>query len=121
MNKHVLVIDDEIEGLNLMCLLLNEAGFQVSKARTTSEALATMQKSPVQTILLDIFLGDENGLAFLPKLKDLHPNVPVVILTGVGYDHTMIKTALNNGACTYFSKEIWMENIIPLLKQLIPF
>lgn len=99
--------------------LLNEAGFEIVRAKSTTEALDQMNKDKIHAVLLDIGLEGEDGLTFLPKFKILYPSVSVVILTGIGYDNTKIKTALENGASGYFSKETGLENIIPLVEQLM--
>jgi DNA-binding NarL/FixJ family response regulator len=119
LKKRVLLIDDEDLMLDLFQELLKEAGFEIVRAKNTSEALAQMQKHSIDAVLLDIGLEGEDGLTFLPKFKQVYKTVPVVILTGIGYDNSKIKTALENGASGYFSKETGLENIIPLVEQLM--
>jgi DNA-binding NarL/FixJ family response regulator len=117
--KRVLLIDDEELMLDVFQDLLKEAGFEIVRAKNTTEALDQMKKDKIHAVLLDIGLEGEDGLTFLPKFKALYPLVPVVILTGIGYDNSKIKTALECGASGYFSKETGLENIIPLVEQLM--
>ena len=55
----------------------------------------------------------------IKKLKKLYPKIPVVMLTGHGYDNTMMKTAMIKGATSYFSKENDLENLAEMLEYLI--
>jgi DNA-binding NtrC family response regulator len=117
--KRILIVDDEKATVDVACHLLSEAGFETVGARNSKDAMSEMKKKIAHAILLDIYLGQENGLAFLIKFKEEYPHVPVLILTGIGYDNSAIKTALQNGASGYFSKETGLENIIPVLQRLI--
>jgi len=104
--------------LELSCDFLNEAGFATSEAGSTAEALDEMAKNPVHAVILDIKLPDKDGLAFLHEMKKLYPKVPVVILTGSGYDEILMQQALRNGASAYVSKDTDLENMVAAVKRL---
>ena len=78
-----------------------------------------MERQPADVVLLDIELTDGNGLDFLLKLKRCWPDVPVVMLTGLGYDETLVRHALKNGASGYVSKGVGMENVVVKVKQAL--
>ena len=117
--KRVLIIEDNLPFANVTCEFLQQEGMQTDIAGNTAEALAAMKKNLPNIVLLDIHLGGEDGLTFLPGLKKLYPDVPVVVLTGLGYDTAMIKTAVDNGAATYFSKDNDLQDLVGLLDRLI--
>ena len=112
-------MDDNSSYVDVACEFMKEAGLESAGAGTTAAALAEMKKTPPQAVLLDITLEGEDGLAFLPKLKELYPNVPVVMLTGHGYDNAMMKTAMTKGAAGYFSKENDLNDLVEMLERLI--
>lgn len=118
LDKRILVVDDDPSTMECICSVLKEAGFETTCAGNTVDALASMTSTSSNAMLLDINLFGESGLDFLPKFKKLHPGVPVVMLTGLGYDNSIIKAALQNGASGYFSKETGFENLIPVLEKL---
>jgi DNA-binding NtrC family response regulator len=118
-DKAVLVVEDEVEMSKLIDYSLKEAGYKPVVAQSTQEAMARLNEGSFKGLLLDIALPGESGLEFLPKFKKLYPNIPVIILTGLGYDNTMMKTALDQGAAGFFSKETGIENLIPVVKHLI--
>lgn len=117
--KRVLVIEDNLPFANVTCEFLQQEGMETTIAANTAEALAAMGKRQPHIVLLDIHLGGEDGLTFLPGLKKLYPSVPVVVLTGLGYDTAMIKMAIDNGAATYFSKDNDPQDLIGLLDRLL--
>ena len=117
--KKVLIVDDEPLILKMTSEFLGDAGFETVTASSTSEALTEIEKGGVDAMLLDIRLPDEDGLVFLPKFKKLHPEIPVVMLTGAGYDDTMMKEALKLGAAGYVSKDTEMENMILAVKRVL--
>lgn len=117
--KRVLIVDDEPLVVNVSKDFLCEHGFDSASAATASEALQSMSENPSDLMLLDINLPDANGLTFLGEFKKRHPNTPVVILTGSGYDATMMHEALQSGASGYLSKETDMENMLATVKNLL--
>jgi DNA-binding NtrC family response regulator len=119
MKKRIMVLDDEELIRDAFRDLLKDAGYETISAKDPQEALEQMLSNPADVLLLDLSLGAEDGLEFLPKFKALYTGVPVVILTGIGYDNAKIKTALERGAAGYFSKETGLENIIPALERII--
>ncbi len=117
--KHILIVDDEALIVEATTEFLHEEGFETSSAKTAVEALQQLGKNPVDVMLLDIKLPDEDGLVFLQKVKKQYPQLPIVILTGSGYDETLMKTALDNGASGYVSKGTDMENMVIAIKRLL--
>ena len=117
--KRVLIIEDNLPFANVASEFLQQEGLQTAIAANTAEALASLEKQRADVVLLDIHLGGEDGLTFLPDLKKRYPGVPVIVLTGLGYDTAMIKTAVEHGAANYFSKENDMQDLVGLLARLL--
>lgn len=86
--QSVLVIDDSIDTLVLQKIVLGQAGYEVLTAESAEEAIQILSeiKEP-DLILLDMNLGDMNGIEFLIMLEEKRPeiiqHVPVVFLTGM--------------------------------------
>ena len=117
--KRVLIVEDDDAFAGLACEYLEKENVDAGSAANTAAALASMKMNPADLVLLDIHLGGEDGLAFLLVLKKLYPKIPVVVLTGIGYDNAMMKVAMRNGAATYFSKENNFQDLIGLLERLL--
>ncbi len=117
--KRVLIVDDEPLVVEVTKDFLQEEGFDTSSAGTAVAAIQSMAKEPADLMLLDISLPDQNGLKFLVEFKKNHPHVPVIILTGSGYDDTLMHEALKSGASGYVSKDTDMENMVITVKRLL--
>ena len=117
--KRVLIVDDDPLILEVTSEFLQNEGFETATAGNAGAAIEEMKKEPAHVILLDIKLPDQNGLEFLGKLKAQYPEVPVVMLTGSGYDEDMMQKALQNGASGYVSKETDLENMVVAVKRLL--
>jgi DNA-binding NtrC family response regulator len=79
---HVLIIEDD----DLQYEIYQEAleAYELTQARSGSEALAIIAKKPPEIILLDhILASGQLGLDFLPQFRELLPYVPVVVISGV--------------------------------------
>jgi len=112
--KRVLIVDDEAAVVTMICDFLKEAGFETVGVNTTAEAQAELEVNMVDVVLLDIQLPREDGLTFLRKIKEVYPDLPVVMLTGAG----MMQTAFRYGASGYFKKNTDFGEILNLVKRL---
>ena len=80
--KTVLVVDDE-RSLRLLCRVnLELDGHVVHEAGTLAEARALIEQEPPDVILLDLHVGNEDGLELLDELEALDLPVRVVLLSG---------------------------------------
>ena len=80
--KTVLVVDDE-HSLRLLCRVnLELEGHVVLEAKTLAEARALIEREPVDVILLDVHVGNEDGLELLDEVEALELPVRIVLLSG---------------------------------------
>ena len=78
----VLVVDDDA-AIRFLCRVnLELDGWAVHEADAIERARKTLAKTPVDIVLLDVHVGVESGLDFIAELRERHPGVPVVLLTG---------------------------------------
>lgn len=78
----VLVVEDEPFALEALCELLGGAGFAVCGVTNITDALAELQRNPVQVLLSDIVLGDESGAQLARIARGLHPSLKVILMSG---------------------------------------
>lgn len=118
MLRKILVIDDD----NDMCMLLNRFltrnGYEVSTANTGAAALDWMKKNTPDLILCDYRLDDMNGIALLPKLKELHPSAPVIIITGYSDVKDAVEV-MKIGAYDYVTKPLLPDEILVTIKKAL--
>jgi len=99
----VLCIDDDRHVRELIQRVLDSAGHECVSAATADEARALLRDEQFSAILCDINLPDSSGLDLLQELRELHPDVATVMVTGRD-DPTIADRALDLGALAYVTK-----------------
>jgi DNA-binding response OmpR family regulator len=78
----VLVVDDDA-AIRFLCRVnLEIDGWAVHEADAIAQARETLAGVAVDAVLLDVHVGVESGLDFIGEIRERHPGVPVVLLTG---------------------------------------
>lgn len=87
-DKLIMVVDDNPDFLNLMELLLGNAGYRVQPAEGAAEAMALMENTLPDAILLDIMMPNRNGFEFLENLRwdARFEKIPVIVMTAMTLD-----------------------------------
>src|SRR5690606_1954138 len=97
---HILLVDDETAILRTFRYCLEDAGYRVATASSSSQACALLQQKVFDLCFLDLRLGDESGLDLLAQIRALTPWMRTVIVTA----HSAIDTAVDamqSGAVDY--------------------
>jgi two-component system nitrogen regulation response regulator NtrX len=83
MHIHTILVIDDSPGIRLICRVNLEAeGHRVLEAANLTQARAALAESEPAIVLLDVHVGPEDGLAFLDEIRESHPELPVVLLSG---------------------------------------
>lgn len=127
--KRILVVDDERDTVEMITALLELEGYQVMSAFSGAEAMrlleAERQKSPegeapLDLILLDVMLGDEDGRTICRRIKEdeILKFIPVIILTVRSSLQDKIN-GLNLGADDYLTKPFINEELLAKVKVML--
>ena len=121
MAQTILVVDDEQAILGSLKDLLQDEGYQVSLARSGEEALARYQadgETPIDAVLLDIWLPGLDGIEVLKQLRQLSGNLPVIMLSGHANIDTAV-TATKYGAYHFVEKPFSAETLLVTLANAL--
>jgi two-component system, response regulator RegA len=99
----LLIVDDDKPFLNRLGRAMESRGFDVTVAESVAEGLATLEKQAPAFAIIDMRLGDGNGLDVISELKSKRPDARGVILTGYANIATAV-TAVKLGAFDYLAK-----------------
>ncbi|MGA2478954.1 MAG: sigma-54 dependent transcriptional regulator [Spirochaetia bacterium] len=102
---NILIIDDEPGLRSGLSKLLALQGYTPLEAATAAEARAVLAASEVHLLLLDLRLGQDDGLALLKEVKEEDPAIPVIIITGHGDIYSAVE-CMKAGAMNYIPKPI---------------
>ncbi|WP_370974512.1 response regulator [Enterobacter wuhouensis] len=119
MKPAILVVDDDTAVCELLQDVLNEHVFSVLVCHNGQEALKLVQQEPgVALVLLDMMLPDINGLQVLLQLQKLRPELPVVMLTGLGSESDVV-VGLEMGADDYIGKPFNPRVVVARVKAVL--
>lgn len=112
----ILLVDDEANILATLSETLVASGFDVRTCKSGQEALSCLTAHRPEVMVTDLRMPDLNGLDLLKQVREQHPDLPVVILTGFG-DMKSAVDALRLGAFDYLQKPIDAERLVQTLKN----
>ena len=115
MNRTVYIIDDEPSICVSLQLALKNL-YRVKTFTSSLPALASMEAEGADIVLLDLRLGEENGLEVLERIKRIDPNTEVIMMTAFGSIDTSVN-AMHKGAFTYLTKPINIEELRVIMQQ----
>ena len=115
MNK-ILLIDDEPDIVRVLSMSLKADGYDVIPAHSGIEGIEIFDKERPDIVLTDIKMPGMDGIEVLKKVKSIHPQSEVIIITGHGdIDNTI--EALQYGASDFINKPVRDEALSIALKR----
>lgn len=99
----LLIVDDEPQICRLVEGLFQPPHFETLSAQNKTELLEKLKTKYVDVILLDLFLGEDNGIELLKEVKKSQPSTEVIMITGQGSIETAVE-AMRLGAYDFISK-----------------
>ncbi len=92
-NRHILIVDDEVDVLDFLKIYLESLGWEVTTVSTTEQAFTELDKQPYFLVLTDIAMPEMDGYEFISKIKEKNYPSQMALMTGFGYNpkHTLVK------------------------------
>lgn len=119
MDKSILIIDDEL-GICTSLTLALEDMYKVKACTSPVEGLKALKEDFFNICLLDLRIGDYNGLDVLNEIKQIDKNIVVIIMTAYGSIDTSVE-AIKNGAYTYLTKPLNISELYILIEQALEY
>jgi two-component system, NtrC family, nitrogen regulation response regulator NtrX len=113
MSAEILVVDDETDIRDLVAGILEDEGYKTRTARNADEALAAVQARRPHLLFLDIWLQGSrlDGLQLLEAIKVIHPDLPIVMISGHGNIETAV-SAIQKGAYDFIEKPFKADRLL---------
>ncbi len=120
MASDILVVDDETDIRDLVAGILSDEGHETRTAFDADSALAAINDRVPRLIFLDIWLQGSrlDGLALLDEIKKLHPDLPVVMISGHGNIETAV-SAIRRGAYDFIEKPFKADRLILVAERAL--
>ncbi len=118
MKQRILVIDDDELVTTSLKRALTQSGYNVDIALSGKAGLKVIEEHEPDMVLLDIFLGDLNGMEVLKKIQSLNPDLPVVMITGFADVQTAV-SAIKMGAIDFILKPINLDQLELIINKTL--
>ena len=117
----VLVIDDDAQLRKLLRSVLQSAGYQVSEACDGREGVQAVQFHPPDLVLCDIFMGEQDGLVTILKLRREFPTLKVIAMSGGGalVPASFLDEARIFGAVATLSKPFSPDTLLATVRRVL--
>ena len=120
MASDILVVDDEEDIRELVAGILSDEGHEARTAGNSDAALAAIAERVPRLVLLDIWLQGStlDGMALLDKIKEMHPDLPVIMISGHGTIETAV-SAIKRGAYDFIEKPFKADRLILICERAL--
>lgn len=118
MKHKILVIDDDELVTSSLKRALAQSGYEVDVALSGKAGIQKVENDLPDMVLLDIFLGDLNGMEVLKKIQLINPDIPVVMITGFADVQTAVN-AIKMGAIDFILKPINLDQLELIINRTL--
>ncbi len=115
----ILVVDDEAPIRDLLSDFFVKKGYSVLTSGTVEEAIRKANEEALHLVILDVLLPDGDGMETLSAIKAAHPQLPVLIMTGIGFDEELLQEAKDRGASGYVSKTLPLNQLLMEVHRIL--
>ena len=114
----ILIVDDDEGARRSLTLIFGRKGYETQTAGTGREAIEKAQGRFFNLALIDIKLPDMEGVELIAPLKEMHPDMVVIMVTAYASLETTM-CALNEGASAYITKPLNMDAVLATVSDAL--
>jgi DNA-binding NtrC family response regulator len=112
--RNILVVDDEEHVRSALTAFLGREGYTVICAEGPTQALEVLRAQPIKLVISDQNMPDMSGIEFFRMIRERHPHVCRIMLTGDPERETIIK-AINEGEVYRFIPKPWNNTMLRVI------
>jgi CheY-like chemotaxis protein len=117
----ILVVDDNEQLRRLTRLTLGLEGFEVVEASNGREAIQKFEAEPVDVVVTDLFMPEEDGLELIGRLRQFIPRVPIIAISGGGSlrNNASLQAAGMLGADDVLEKPFDPDDLAAMIRRVL--
>ena len=112
----VLIVDDEVKIRKIFAKILSDEGYQITSTENGLKGIQQLKQFKPQIVLLDQNMPGMNGIETLLQMKEMDPDVLVIIITAHG-EVSLAVDAMKKGAFDYIEKPVDNDRLVLLLNR----
>ena len=114
---NILIVEDEKSQREMLSGFLSKEGHAVREAENGEQAVAAVREGTFDLLLLDYKMPGMNGLEVLKEVKQINPDIDVIMMTAFGTIETAVR-AMKAGAADYITKPVDLDELLLHLNRL---
>jgi DNA-binding response OmpR family regulator len=114
-----LIVDDEASVSGFFRAFLESKGHSCSAITDASSAIPWLRANHCAVAIVDLKMPKVDGISLISLVRELDSALPIVVLTGLGYDEGQMQAALRAGANGYISKNLPVEQLYHVLSRVL--
>ncbi|MBZ0268664.1 sigma-54 dependent transcriptional regulator [bacterium] len=114
----IVIVDEEARQRETLAAVLEERGHIVRIAGGGAQAIEAVRKEPIDIVLTDLRMPDVSGLDVLRKVREIQPEVAVVVLTAYGTVGGAVD-AMKSGAADYLTKPVDLDELDLVVARIL--
>jgi len=118
MSARILIVDDEQIVIRSCMRILEDPKYQLDSATNGPDALRKIEESPFDIVVLDVMMPGMDGMEVLQRVKETHPEVDVIMVTGLSQIQTAVK-AMKLGAFDYLPKPFDPDELVHVVERAL--
>jgi two-component system nitrogen regulation response regulator NtrX len=115
-NEIILIVDDEESVRKSLADVMRDEGYEVMTASSGKEGIDTLTETSPALVLLDIAMPEMDGIETLRRIREIRPDMPVIMVTGHGTIETAVKTT-KMGAYDFLVKPPELQHLTLVVKH----
>lgn len=114
----ILIVEDDITFSLMLTTWLGKKGFVVRSSSSVSDAKRRLGEEAFDLVISDLRLPDSDGIDLLKWLKNIHPSLPLIMMTSYAEIQTAVQ-AMKLGAADYIAKPLNPDELLGKIKELV--
>ena len=116
--EHILWVDDEIDLLKSNIMFLKQKGYVVYEATNGDDAIQFIKENDIDLVFMDEMMPGKGGLETLSEIKDIKPNLPVVMVTK-NETESLMEDAIGKKINDYLLKPVNPKQVLLVCKKFL--
>lgn len=114
-----LLIDDDPAITKFLATYLKQKGHTCEALTEGFQTAAWLEHHQCDVAVVDLNMPKVDGLSLISYIREIRPNLPIIVFTGAGYDEERMHSALRAGANGYVSKNLPIEQLYCVLSRVL--
>jgi DNA-binding response OmpR family regulator len=114
-----LVIDDDLAITRFLASYLQQKGHTCAALTDGFQTASWFEVHDCEVVVVDLNMPKVDGISLISYIREIQPDLPIIVFTGVGYEDDKMHAALRAGANGYVSKNLPVEQLYCVLSRVL--